>query len=135
MKKILLVSFVALLSLALVAGAYAADEKLASKQPGLSPKAGYYCTHPDDPHPALFALAQQYNWPYAEVLRWFCEGHFGVGEIKHAFETWVAIDHRLTPNEILALKVQLGGWGQVWQQLGVKGNEGTSNANENAKNK
>lgn len=47
------------------------------------------------------------------MLRWFCEGRFGVGEIKHVFEAWMAIDHRLTPNEILALKVDLGGWGQV----------------------
>ena len=49
--------------------------------------------------------------------------------------SWVAIDKRLTPNEILALKVELGGWGQVWQQLDVKGNGGNSNANSHAKNK
>jgi hypothetical protein len=140
MKRILMIALVAALSLGLAAAAFAqtGDEKLdaaklAAKQPGLAPKTGHYCTNPQDHHPALFALAQQYNWPYEEVLRWFCEGRFGVGEIQHAFETWVAIDHRLTPNEILALKVQLGGWGQVWQQLGVKG--GGNGANSHTKNK
>ena len=136
MKRILLIALVALLSLGLAAAAFAqtGDEKVASKQPGLAPKTGHYCTNPDDHHPALLALAQQYNWPYEEVLRWSCEGRFGVGEIKLAFETWVAIDHSMTPNEILALKVQLGGWGQVWQQLGLKGTGGSS-ANSHAKNK
>lgn len=133
MKRILLFIIVAALSLGLAAAAFAqtGDEKLAAKQPGLDPKRGYYCTNPSDQHPTLGALASQYDWPYEEVLRWFCEGRFGVGEIKHAFETWVAIDKRLTPNEILALKVQLGGWGKVWHELGVKG----SNENSHAKNK
>lgn len=134
MKRILLIALVALFSLGVVTAAFADDEKVASKQPGLEPKRGYYCTHPEDHHPSLDALALQYTWPYDDVLKWFCEGRFGVGEIKHAFETWVAIDGHLTPNEILALKVQLGGWGQVWQQLGVKGNEDSS-ANSQAKNK
>jgi len=134
MKRILLMAAVAALSLAMVAAAFAQTdgEKFAAKQPGLAPKTGYYCTHSGDPHPALFALAQQYNWPYEEVLRWFCEGRFGVGEIKHAFEAWTALNGEMTPNEILALKVQLGGWGQVWQQLGLKGNGGNS-ANSHAK--
>ena len=133
MKRILLIGLVTALSLGLAATAFAQTdgEKLASKQPGLSPKSGYYCTNPDDHHPALDRLAEQYDWPYTEVLRWFCEGRFGVGEIKHAFETWVAIDKRMTPNEILALKVELGGWGKVWQELGLKGNKGNNGSNGN----
>lgn len=131
-KRIALTGIVAALSLGLAAAALAQTdaEKFAAKQPGLSPKRGYYCTNPGDRHPALGALADQYNWPYEDILRWFCEGRFGVGEIKHAFGAWTALGGAMTPNEILALKVQLGGWGQVWQELGLKASN-----NSHAKNK
>jgi hypothetical protein len=91
-NRIALTGIIAALSLGLAAAALAQTdgEKFAAKQPGLSPKRGYYCTNPGGRHPALGALADQYNWPYEEVLRWFCEGRFGVGEIKHAFEAWTA---------------------------------------------
>lgn len=63
MKRISLIGLVTALSLGLAAAAFAQTdgEKFAAKQPGLAPKTGHYCTNSDDHHPALFALAQQYD--------------------------------------------------------------------------
>jgi hypothetical protein len=102
-----------------------------TKQPGFNPKMGYYCTHPEDPHPVLGELAQQNNTPYEQVLDWSCHGRFGVGEIKLAFETSAALNGQYSAEEILAMKVELGGWGRVWQQLGLRAN---NNGNRGAKN-
>jgi hypothetical protein len=136
MKKTLLaISLAAILVLGFAAVAFAQQAVYdgPAKKDG-DPKTGHYCTNPDDHHPALYRLAQQYNTPYEKVLSWFCDGRFGVGEIKHAFETSVAVDGRYSPEQILAMKVEMGGWGKVWQFLELRGN-GNDHGNGNSNSK
>ncbi len=70
-------------------------------------------------HPVAEWLAEKYEVPYEEIMDWFCEGHYGFGEIVHAL---VASEETgIPPEELLAMKTELGGWGQVWRELGMKG--------------
>lgn len=49
-------------------------------------------------------------------MGWFCQG-FGFGEIMLALQ---ASQHsELSAEEILLLKVELGGWGEVWRHLAM----------------
>jgi len=67
-------------------------------------------------HPVGVKLAATYAVPYETVMGWFCQG-FGFGEIVLALQ---ASQHsELTPEEILLLKVELGGWGEVWRHLAM----------------
>lgn len=85
------------------------------------PKEGFYCRTPEARHPALNALAFAYGAPYEELLGFFCEGRFGVGNIMLALQTAATLDNGTTAGDILAMKAELGGWGQVWRSLGLKG--------------
>jgi hypothetical protein len=71
-----------------------------------------------DPHPVGQRLAEEYELDYETIMDWFCGGRFGFGEIKHALESSEVTD--LTPEEVLELRVELG-WGQIWQDLDLKG--------------
>jgi hypothetical protein len=71
-------------------------------------------------HPAAQALADEHGVTYDEVMGWFCAG-YGLGEIKHALETSAREGVELSPGELLALKTEMGGWGEVWQHLGLIG--------------
>ncbi|MCX7977133.1 MAG: DUF5667 domain-containing protein [Bellilinea sp.] len=67
-------------------------------------------------HPVGVKLAVTYAVPYEDVMGWFCQG-FGFGEIMLALQ---ASQHsELTAEEILLLKVELGGWGEVWRHLAM----------------
>jgi hypothetical protein len=99
---------------------YATNVALVPQKGALPPKDAVFCTNTSRQHPALSNLAATYDAPYAELLNFFCIGRFGVGEIKLALQASAALDGEMTAGEILALKVQLGGWGQVWKQIGVK---------------
>jgi hypothetical protein len=99
---------------------YATSVQLVPQKGNLPPQTGAYCSNTSRLHPALNKLATQFGVPYAELLNYFCIGRFGVGEIKLALKADAMLDNELTAGDILALKVQLGGWGQVWKQLGVK---------------
>ena len=78
-----------------------------------------YCTG-NDPHPTAQALADAYEdvTTYEQIMGWFCGG-YGLGEIKHALETSARDDVTETAGELLALKTELGGLGEVWQELGL----------------
>jgi hypothetical protein len=121
MKNTLAITLSLLLVITISTSALAQAQVKAMKKPGLALKTGYFCRNESVEHPALGRLAEQYEVAYPEVLRWFCEGRFGVGEIMHALQASQALDGAYSPEEILALKVQLGGWGKVWQELGLKG--------------
>lgn len=79
---------------------------------------GNYCTNLTEQHPAGAKLAAQYGVTYAEVIGWFCQG-YGMGEIMLALQTSQRTG--LTPAELLAMKTEQGGWGNVWQNLGLIG--------------
>ena len=85
------------------------------------PNEGFYCTNPDALHPALNALAMAYGADYSQLLNYFCIGHYGVGEIMLALQTAAIVDNGMTAGDFLALKTELGGWGRVWMQFGLKG--------------
>ncbi len=67
-------------------------------------------------HPVGVKLAATYAVPYKTVMGWFCQG-FGFGEIVLALQA--SQNSELTPEEILLLKVELGGWGEVWRHLAM----------------
>lgn len=72
-----------------------------------------------DPHPTAARLSEQYGVPYDQIMGWFCDGRYGLGEIKLALRTG---EQTGTPaEELLAMKTELGGWGLVWQELGIVG--------------
>ena len=79
-----------------------------------------YCVGAD-PNPAAQALAEEHGVSYEVVMGWFCDGGYGLGEIKHALETSARIDGEISPGDLLALKTDMGGWGEVWQYLGLIG--------------
>jgi hypothetical protein len=76
------------------------------------------CTQAD-PHPAAQRLAESYGVPYEDVIGWFCEGHYGLGEIMLALKTSQKTGR--PAGDLLASKTKLGGWGKVWQDLGLIG--------------
>jgi hypothetical protein len=72
-----------------------------------------------DPHPVAEQLAEDYGVPYEQIMSWFCEGGYGFGDIRLALDT--SLKAGMTPEELLALKTELGGWGEVWLELGLIG--------------
>jgi hypothetical protein len=86
-----------------------------------------YCVGAD-PNPVAQALADEHGVTYEEVMGWFCgveydsgEIKYGMGEIKHALETSAREGVDLSAGQLLALKTEMGGWGEVWQHLGLIG--------------
>lgn len=81
---------------------------------------GFYCQEGNtSQHPAGLRLATQYGVTYEEVMNWFCQEQFGMGQIMLALQTGLTTG--LTPEEVLAMRTEQGGWGQVWQSLGLIG--------------
>jgi hypothetical protein len=70
-------------------------------------KNSFYCTNADASHPALAGLAESFEADYGQLLGWFCEDGFGVGQIMLALAT--------------SQFSEGAGWGQVWKDLGLKG--------------
>ena len=65
-------------------------------------------------HPVATALSVQYGRSYEEVIGLFCDG-YGFGEIMLALTTSARVD--LSPEAILQLKAESGGWGALWRML------------------
>ncbi len=72
-----------------------------------------------EPHPVAERLAGSYGVPYEQIMSWFCDGDYGFGEIMHALET--GQETGVPAADLLVLKTELGGWGRVWQGLGLIG--------------
>ena len=73
-----------------------------------------------DTHPVAQRLAETYDVAYEDIMTWFCEGRYGMGEIMHALQNSGDEDGN-APEQVLLRKTELGGWGQVWQELGLIG--------------
>jgi len=84
-----------------------------------------YCSS-DLEHPALVKLADSYGVKYSDLLPYFCEQGFGVGEIMLALKTAEREDVDKTYEVILEDRSPDGqkdvGWGEIWQELGLIGN-------------
>jgi hypothetical protein len=96
----------------------ATPDPLETPDPSETPDPEKYTCTGANPHPRATDLAEYYAVDYETVMTWFCEGNFGFGEIMHALEA--SQQTGLTPEEILAKRVDQG-WGQIWQELGLKG--------------
>lgn len=76
-------------------------------------------------HPVLSRMAEEFEVDYADLVVFFCEYKFGIGEIKHALQTAELEEIELTYDEILAERKPEGekvsGWGRIWQELGLIG--------------
>lgn len=86
---------------------------------------GWYTNTTTITHPVALSLADQYEISATQVVSWFADG-YGFGEIMHALKTSENITPTDTftdtsPSAILDLRAELGGWGQVWQALGLIG--------------
>jgi hypothetical protein len=71
-----------------------------------------------DSHPAAYKLAESFGTSHDDVMAMFCSG-YGLGEIMHALKT--SQETGVSPQDLLATKTQMGGWGQVWQAYGLIG--------------
>jgi len=77
-------------------------------------------------HPALEGLAMEYVVEYETLLPYFCEQHFGIGEIEHALKTAEMEDVEMTWVELLEMRSSdddENGWGEIWQELGLIGKD------------
>ena len=91
-----------------------APQPVEGEEPPISEPLLTGCTN--QTHPIGVKLATAYRVPYETVMGWFCQG-FGFGEIVLALQ---ASQHsELSAEEILLLKVELGGWGEVWRHLAM----------------
>ncbi|MGH2581589.1 MAG: DUF5666 domain-containing protein [Anaerolineales bacterium] len=100
---------------------YATNIEILPEKGEAPPNEGFFCTNPDARHPALNALAMAYGAEYGQLLNYFCIGHYGVGEIMLALQTAARVNNGMDAGDILVLKAELGGWGKVWMELGLKG--------------
>ncbi len=80
----------------------------------------FFCVTPDASHPVGQALADKYGVDYAEVMAWFCDGHYGFGQIMHALKLAELFGE--DADVYLARREAGEGWGQIWKDLGVIGN-------------
>ena len=76
-------------------------------------------------HPVLTRLAETYEVAYEDLLKYFCDFEFGVGEIQLALVTAQREGFPLTYQKLLEWRYAEGmkdvGWGLIWQELGLIG--------------
>jgi hypothetical protein len=76
--------------------------------------------------PALKDLASTFGVSYEELLPYFCEQNFGIGEIKLALEIAEHEDVEMTWEELLEWRHNAG-WGEIKQELGLIGKDKNEN--------
>ena len=94
---------------------------------------GNFCSSPDEEHPTGASIAESYGVEYSDVMGWYCDNapdggdgsedggtsKTGFGEIKLALETAEITGG--SAEELLALRSEGQGWGQIWKELGFNG--------------
>jgi len=68
-----------------------------------------------DPHPTGKKLAQRYGVTYEEIMRWFCTGRYGFGEIDLAYS--LSRQSGKPVGEIFAMRASGMGWGDIKKAL------------------
>ena len=83
-----------------------------------------FCTEgkQDKPHPLAPKLAERYGVDEAWVMDTFCDG-YSIGAIMLALRTSQLDGITATPDELLQGRSDGKGWGVLWKDLGVIGNE------------
>jgi len=92
------------------------------KKEGLEGKSSSsYCSgEKENDHPFAAAISETYGTSTSDIMGYFCNG-FGFGEIMLALQT-----HQMNNEEVssmLALRKSDQGWGQIWQDMGIIGNQ------------
>ncbi len=90
---------------------------------------GYFCSEDtEEKHPVAAAIADTYGSDYETVIGMFCAGEgeegsarTGFGNIMLAFHT--ADETGEDVNDILGMKEDGTGWGQIWQEMGLIGKD------------
>jgi hypothetical protein len=76
-------------------------------------------------HPVLISLAETYKIAYQDLLEYFCDFEFGIGEIRLALVTAERDGVTDTYQDLLEWRYAEGmkdvGWGRIWQELGLIG--------------
>jgi hypothetical protein len=92
-----------------------------------------FCTNTLAEHPIVAAIAARYNVDYEDVLAWFCEDGLGLGQIALALHTASVLaeieddgnngldDEPVTAQDLLEMRMEGAGWGQIWHDLGFVG--------------
>ena len=74
------------------------------------------------PHPLATKLSERYGVDEGWIMRHFCAGH-GMGAIMLALKTSEIDGVDLDADSLLAERENGSGWGQIWQDQGLIGNE------------
>lgn len=69
-------------------------------------------------HPEAQTLANRYGVPYAEIMTWFCEHHYGFGEIDLAYS--LSAQTGVSVEAIFEMRAAGQGWGTIKQELSPK---------------
>ena len=81
-----------------------------------------FCTEEDKIHPVAESIAGTYGSTYEEILGWFCGGedhHAGLGQVMLALQTASLTGESF--ETYLADRESGIGWGNIWQDLDIKG--------------
>ena len=83
-----------------------------------------FCTDgkQEKPHPLAPKIAERYGVSEEFVMGYFCEG-YSIGAIMLAIKTSQMEGMTVTPEDLLAGRKAGNGWGQIWKNLGLIGNE------------
>ena len=117
-----------LLAVALAAAAVLLMTTIVVAAPALTPGAQTNRVYDDpDPiltdtlpttHPVGIVIARYFNISYTQVISLHAQG-FGFGTIARAYLTAHASNGALTPEQVLALRQESVGWGQIKKDYGV----------------
>ena len=76
----------------------------------------------EKPHPLAAKLADRYDVTEEWVMDYFCDG-YGMGQIMLALKTSELDGIDADPDFLLAERANGIGWGNIWKDLGLIGNE------------
>jgi hypothetical protein len=90
----------------------------------------YFCVNTDAEHPVGARLAAKFGMAYSEVMRLFCDGGWGFGQIMLALSTGKIAES--SPIDLLNQRASGMGWGEIWQEMGLIGRGRFRNENGEA---
>lgn len=76
----------------------------------------------EKPHPLAAKMAERYDVDEKWIMDYFCDG-YGMGQIMLALQTSQLEGFDADPDTLLAERANGVGWGLIWKDLGIIGNE------------